>query len=140
MTNAIENKALPLYGDGKNVRDWLYVVDHCKAIDLVLHKGRIGEIYNIGGGNEINNLELTGLILKFTGKEKGLIQKVADRPGHDRRYSLSFNKIEKELGYRPSKNFEKLLKDTVEWYKGNENWWEKLKDKSFHKYYRKQYK
>jgi len=140
VTNALENEPLPLYGDGKNVRDWLYVLDHCKAVDLVLHKGRPGEIYNIGGGNEITNLELTGLILEFTGKNKSLIKRVPDRPGHDRRYSLDCSKIKKELGYNPSKNFSKLLKYTVEWYANNRQWWKKLKDKDFHKYYKKQYK
>ncbi len=140
VTNAIEDKQLPLYGDGKNVRDWLYVLDHCKGISLALHKGRIGEVYNIGGGNEITNLELTELILKYTGKGKDLIKKVADRPGHDRRYSLDFSKIKKELGYKPSKNFAQLLRQTVEWYINNEWWWKKLKDKDFHSYYNKQYR
>jgi dTDP-glucose 4,6-dehydratase len=140
VTNALEDKQLPLYGDGKNVRDWLYVMDHCKAVDLVLHKGKPGEIYNIGGGNEITNLELTGLILKYTGKNKSLIKRVHDRPGHDRRYSLDCTKIKRELGYRPSKNFALLLKQTVEWYINNKWWWKKLKNKNFNIYYKKQYR
>lgn len=140
VTNAIEEKPLPLYGDGKNVRDWLYVLDHCKAVDLVLHKGRIGEVYNIGGGNEISNLELTDLILKYTCRSRELIKPVADRPGHDRRYSLDFSKISGELGYKPSANFKKLLQTTVQWYIDNEWWWEKLKNGKFRDYYKKQYK
>ncbi|MFH1369620.1 MAG: dTDP-glucose 4,6-dehydratase [Elusimicrobiota bacterium] len=140
VTNALENKRLPLYGDGRNVRDWLYVIDHCKAIDLVLRKGRIGEIYNIGGGNEINNLELTNFILKFTGRGKELIKRVADRPGHDRRYSLDYSKIMKELGYRPSRNFNELMEYTVNWYAQNRAWWKILKDRHFKAYYKKQYK
>lgn len=139
VTNALENKQLPLYGDGRNVRDWLFVEDHCKAVDLVLHKGRTGEIYNIGGGNEITNLELTNLILRYSGKGKELIRRVTDRPGHDRRYSLDFSKISRELGYKPSKNFKELLKYTVDWYARNIWWWEKLKNRDFRNYYKKQY-
>jgi dTDP-glucose 4,6-dehydratase len=140
VTNAIENKHLPLYGDGKNIRDWLYVIDHCKGISLALHKGKIGEVYNIGGGNEITNLELTNKILEYSGKGKELIKRVADRPGHDRRYSLDCSKIKNELGYKPSKNFKDLLKNTVEWYMNNEWWWKKLKEKDFQAYYKQQYK
>ncbi|HBU69946.1 MAG TPA: dTDP-glucose 4,6-dehydratase [Elusimicrobia bacterium] len=140
VTNALEDKQLPLYGDGKNVRDWLYVTDHCKGVDLVLHKGKDGEIYNIGGGNEITNLELTSLILEYTGKGKELIKRVADRPGHDRRYSLNCAKIKRELGYAPSTNFKQLLKSTVDWYAANLWWWKKLKDRDFGSYYKKQYK
>lgn len=139
VTNAIEDRTVPLYGDGKNVRDWLYVLDNCKAIDLVLHKGRPGEVYNIGGGNEVTNIELTRLILQFAGKPESLIERVADRPGHDRRYSLDCAKIRKELGYKPSGNFEKLLEATVMWYMDNQWWWKKLKGTSYRQYYRKQY-
>ncbi|MBN1824471.1 MAG: dTDP-glucose 4,6-dehydratase [Endomicrobiales bacterium] len=140
VTNAIENKRLPLYGDGKNVRDWLYVGDNCRALELVLRKGKAGEIYNIGGGNEITNLELTKMILEFAGKGPELIKKVKDRPGHDRRYSLDFSKIRRELGYRPSRDFKKLLCETVGWYIRNERWWRRLKDGDFRSYYRRQYK
>jgi len=126
VTTAIQNKPLPLYGDGKNVRDWLFVLDNCSAIDVVLHKGKPGEIYNVGGGNEITNVELTEMILKILKKPLTLIKKVTDRPGHDRRYSLNCSKIEKDLGWKPDRNFDKDLKATVEWYVDNKSWWKKL--------------
>jgi dTDP-glucose 4,6-dehydratase len=140
ITNAIEGKSLPLYGDGKNVRDWLYVTDHCKAIAQVLLKGREGEIYNIGGGNEVNNITLTKTILKYLAKPLSLITPVADRPGHDRRYSIDCTKLKNETGCAQTTDFNKALKETVEWYVNNPEWWQKLKDKSFNKYYKKQYK
>jgi dTDP-glucose 4,6-dehydratase len=139
VTNAIDNKELPLYGDGKNVRDWLYVLDHCRGIDVVLHKGKNGEVYNIGGGVEITNIELTKKVLKLMGKPLSLIKKVADRPGHDRRYSINCSKLEK-LGYKPAYTFEKALSETVKWYTENTKIWRKLKDKNYKKYYSKQYK
>lgn len=139
ITNALEDKPLPLYGDGKNVRDWLYVDDNCKAIDAVLHEGKAGEIYNIGGGNEITNLELTRLILKLLGKPQTLIRRVPDRPGHDRRYSLDCKKLKCGLKCSFNTDFEQALKRTVEWYRDNEWWWKKLKNKEFRKYYKKQY-
>ncbi len=126
ITNAFENKKVPLYGDGGNVRDWLYVIDNCEAIDLVLHKGKIGEVYNIGGGTEITNLELTKMLLDILEKPHSLIRFVKDRLGHDRRYSLDCSKIQK-LGWTPRHNFKSALKATVEWYKGNKNWWMRLK-------------
>jgi len=129
ITNALENKHLPLYGDGMNVRDWLYVLDNCEAIDLVLHKGKKGEIYNIGGGNELKNIDLTRMVLNVLGKPESLIQPVKDRPGHDRRYSLDCSKIERELGWTPRFDFERALKETVKWYRDNQWWWKKLKDK-----------
>jgi len=129
ITNALENKNLPLYGDGMNVRDWLYVVDNCEAIDLVLHKGKKGEIYNIGGGNELKNIDLTRMVLNILGKPESLIQPVKDRPGHDRRYSLDCSKIERELGWTPRFDFERALKETVKWYRDNQWWWKKIKDK-----------
>jgi len=122
ITNAIENKELPLYADGTNVRDWLYVLDNCEAIDLVLHKGKIGEVYNVCGGNEITNIELTRKILKYLGKSEDLIQFVQDRPGHDKRYSLDCTKI-KALGWKPRHDFETALKETITWYKENKEWW-----------------
>lgn len=129
ITNLLEKKKVPLYGDGKNVRDWLHVEDNCAAIDLVLQKGKVGEIYNIGGGNERQNLEITGLILKALDLDpKKWIQPVADRPGHDRRYSIDCGKV-RRLGWRPVKPFEAGLKETVEWYRENRQWWEKVKDK-----------
>jgi len=129
ITNALENKHLPLYGDGMNVRDWLYVLDNCEAIDLVLHKGKEGEIYNIGGGNELKNIDLTKMVLNILGKPESLIQPVKDRPGHDRRYSLDCSKIRRELGWTPRFDFERALKETVKWYRDNQWWWKKLKDK-----------
>ena len=127
ITNLLENKKVPLYGDGMNVRDWLYVIDNCGAIDLVLHKGKIGEIYNIGGSFEIPNIELTNIILKNLGKTDKMINYVSDRLGHDRRYSLDSTKI-KKLGWQPSKNFNTAIKETINWYKTNTTWWQKLKN------------
>lgn len=138
VTNAIEDKPLPLYGDGKNVRDWLYVLDHCEAIDLVLHEGKVGETYNIGGGNEKTNIELTMKILELLGKPATLIQYVADRPGHDRRYSLDCSKL-RQLGWRPRHEFESALEQTVRWYVDNEWWWKKIKSGEYAEYYRRQY-
>ncbi len=127
VTNALNNQSLPLYGDGMNVRDWLYVLDHCRAIDLVLHKGRIGETYNIGGDNEVTNIQLTKMILDILNKPTELIKPVEDRLGHDRRYAVDCTKIKKELGWQPQENFQQLLAETIEWYKINEEWWKKLK-------------
>lgn len=126
VTNLLEGKKVPLYGDGLNIRDWIYVLDNCKAIDFVLHKGEIGEIYNIGGGNNISNLELTNKILKSMGKNVNFIEYVKDRLGHDRRYSLNCAKL-KKLGWMPQYDFENAIKETILWYKNNEKWWKKLK-------------
>ncbi len=128
VTNAIDNLPLPLYGDGKNVRDWIYVEDNCAAIDLVLHKGEIGEIYNIGGGNERENIFITHFILDYLQKPKSLIKPVADRPGHDRRYSVDTSKI-RALGWAPKWSLEDGLKQTIDWYVENEAWWRKIKEK-----------
>ncbi len=125
IINALQNKPLPLYGDGGNVRDWIYVLDNCEAIDLVLHKGKNGEIYNVGGGNEKTNLEITNIILEELKKPKSLIKFVKDRPGHDRRYSLDCTKI-KKLGWEPKHEFEGALKSTITWYKENQWWWKPL--------------
>ncbi|MDD5748058.1 MAG: dTDP-glucose 4,6-dehydratase [Actinomycetota bacterium] len=122
ITNAIENRKLPLYGDGKNVRDWLYVTDNCRAIDMVLEKGSPGEVYNIGGGVEKSNIEITRLILNILGKDESLIEYVRDRPGHDRRYSLECSKIA-SLGFLTGSNFEEKLKETVDWYVENRWFW-----------------
>ena len=138
ITNAIEDKPLPLYGDGLNVRDWIYVLDNCEAIDIVFHKGKEGEIYNIGGGNERANIEITKLILQFLGKPEGLIRYVKDRPGHDRRYSIDSSKVE-ALGFSSRYSFEEALKATVKWYMDNEWWWKKIKSGDFKKYYRRAY-
>jgi len=138
ITNAIDDQPLPLYGDGMNVRDWLYVLDHCEAIDLVLHEGKPGEIYNVGAGNELTNLELTRRILKLLGKPESLIRFVEDRPGHDRRYSLDCTKI-KALGWQPRHKFDEALEETVRWYVENQWWWRKIKSGQYMEFYRKQY-
>ncbi len=126
VTNIITGKKVPLYGEGKNVRDWLFVLDNCSGIDTVLEKGKIGEVYNIGGGNELQNIELTKMILAELGKGDEMIEKVKDRLGHDLRYSLDCSKIEKELSWKAETDFKKGLKETVEWYKKNEAWWKPL--------------
>jgi dTDP-glucose 4,6-dehydratase len=126
VTNLIENKKVPVYADGKNVRDWLFVIDNCEAIDAVLHDGKAGEIYNIGGGHEITNLELTHAILRKMGKGRESVQFVEDRPGHDKRYALDIRKV-RALGWKGRHDFSSALELTVEWYKNNEAWWRKLK-------------
>lgn len=138
VTNAFEDAALPLYGDGKNVRDWLYVLDNCAAIDVVLRKGKDGEIYNIGGGNEIENIVITRQILRLTGKPETLIQPVADRPGHDRRYALDSAKV-RALGWKPAHDFAAALAATVEWYRAHGDWWRPIKSGEFRAYYERQY-
>lgn len=127
ITNLIENKKIPLYGSGKNVRDWIYVLDNCADIDLVLRKGKIGEIYNIGGGNEKTNWEITKIILKELKRDESFVKKVKDRPGHDFRYALDTKKIRK-LGWKPKYSFQKAMRETIRWYKNNINWWERVKN------------
>ncbi len=139
VTNAIEDKKLPLYGDGRNVRDWLFVMDNCAGIDTVLHKGVSGEIYNIAGESERENIFIAKKILKYLGKSEELIQFVNDRPGHDRRYSISCEKI-KRIGWRQKTSLEDGLRLTVEWYRDNRQWWEKIKSGEFLKYYKTHYK
>jgi dTDP-glucose 4,6-dehydratase len=130
VTNLIDGIKVPLYGDGKNVRDWLHVIDHCEAVLAVLEKGRPGEVYNIGGNNERSNNELTRMILKCTGHGEDMIQPVPDRLGHDRRYAIDASKIKKELGWQPTRSaWPDALRATVEWYRGNESWWRPLKNK-----------
>jgi dTDP-glucose 4,6-dehydratase len=138
ITNAIEGKPLPVYGDGLNVRDWLYVIDHCCAIDLVLHRGQPGSIYNIGGGNERTNLEITHLILQELHQPETLIGYVEDRAGHDRRYGLDCRRIT-ALGFRPAFRFEDALRATVRWYKEHPAWWRRIKAGAFRRYYQQQY-
>ena len=138
VTNALEDRALPLYGDGRNVRDWLYVLDNCAAIDLVLRKGVEGEIYNIGGAAEVQNVTLTRRILALLGKPESLITPVADRPGHDRRYALDSGKI-RALGWTPATGFEEALAATVEWYRTHDAWWKPIKSGAFRQYYQAQY-
>lgn len=126
ITNAMDDIPLPVYGDGKQVREWMYVLDHCQGIDVALHHGEAGEVYNVGGGDERHNIDVTKLILQYLGKPDTLIKYVADRPGHDRRYSLDCSKLI-ALGYQPEQNFEKRLEETVKWYVDNEPWWRKIK-------------
>lgn len=129
ITNLIDDKPVPVYGDGMQVRDWMYVLDHCKGIDIALHHGTPGEVYNVGGDNDRPNMEIVQLLLKFLNKPESLIHHVKDRPGHDRRYSLAVDKMA-TLGYHPEKDrFEERLKETVDWYVANEAWWRKIKEK-----------
>ncbi|MGG0724168.1 dTDP-glucose 4,6-dehydratase [Bacillus mycoides] len=129
VTNALEGKTLPLYGDGLNVRDWLHVTDHCSAIDVVLHKGRLGEVYNIGGNNEKTNVDVVEQIINLLGKTKKDIEFVTDRLGHDRRYAIDAQKMKNEFDWEPKYTFEQGLKETVEWYENNTEWWRRLKEK-----------
>jgi dTDP-glucose 4,6-dehydratase len=138
ITNALDDQPLPLYGDGRNVRDWLYVLDNCAAIDLVLRSGRDGEVYNVGGGHEVENVVLTREILRLTGKPETLIRRVADRPGHDRRYSVDSTKIGR-LGWAPRHPFAAALETTVRWYREHEAWWRPLKSGEFRSWYERQY-
>ena len=128
ITNILEGKKVPVYGDGLYVRDWLYVSDHCEAIDLIIQKGKIGETYLVGGlTQDISNIEIVKKIVRFMGKTENDIEYVKDRPGHDRRYAIDWTKINKELGWSPKHSFDEALQDTIEWYKNNEHWWRKLK-------------
>jgi dTDP-glucose 4,6-dehydratase len=140
ITNLIDDIPVPLYGDGQNERDWLHVDDHCRGIDLLIEKGADGEVYNIGGGNQVKNVDLTHRLLELLGKPASFIRPVADRPGHDRRYSLGTGKLE-ALGWTPVRDFTQGLADTVRWYRENEAWWRPIKDQdpAFKKYYQEQY-
>ncbi len=138
VTNAIDNIPLPLYGDGRQQRDYQYVMDHCEGIDIVLHKGKIGEVYNIGTGVETYNVDMAYMILKLLGKPETLIRHVPDRPGHDRRYSINTEKL-RALGWKSSHRFEQAIEKTVQWYVENEWWWRKIKSGEYMEYYKKQY-
>jgi dTDP-glucose 4,6-dehydratase len=140
ITNAIDNLPVPLYGDGLQERDWLHVSDHCRAVDMLIDAGTSGEVYNVGGGNHVRNIDLTKRILELVGKPESLIQPVVDRPGHDRRYSLDTSKLE-TLGWRPEMAFDAGLRETVAWYRQNESWWRPIKenDPAFRAYYDTQY-
>ncbi len=138
VTNAIDDEPLPLYGDGRQVRDWIYVLDHCAAIDLVLHEGQVGQVYNVGAGNERQNIEVARLILRLLGKPESLIRPVADRPAHDRRYSLDTSRV-RALGWAPRYPFEEALAETVRWYQANEAWWRPIKQGEFAEFYRRNY-
>jgi dTDP-glucose 4,6-dehydratase len=140
IINALKNKKLPVYGDGMYVRDWIYVIDHNKAIDLVLNKGRIGEVYNIGASNEMPNINIIKLILQYLKKSEDLIQFVKDRPGHDRRYAIDSSKIQDELAWKPRYSFETAISETIEWYMKNKNWWERIISGEYQNYYKLQYK
>ena len=139
ILNALEDKPLPVYGDGKNVRDWLYVEDHCRAIELILENGRVGEVYNVGGHHEKQNIEVVKTILHALGKSEELIAFVKDRPGHDRRYAIDPSKIHRELGWLPHTSFEDGIQTTVEWYLQNRSWWEHIRSGDYRRYYEQQY-
>jgi dTDP-glucose 4,6-dehydratase len=139
ISNALAGRPLPVYGDGSNVRDWLHVRDHCTALDVVLRRGRAGEAYNIGGGNEWRNIDLVKLLLKKLGKPDSLINFVKDRPGHDRRYAIDASKISAELGWKPAVSFDEGLGGTVEWYLANESWKRSIETGEYREYYRKMY-
>lgn len=138
-TNAMEDRELPIYGDGKNVRDWLHVKDHCRAIDIVLREGEVGEVYNIGGNNEKTNLEITEAILNTLNKPKDLIKFVKDRLGHDRRYAIDSSKMKEELNWEPEYTFEEGIAETIQWYIDNEDWWRNIKSGDYRDYYQKMY-
>ena len=139
IINSLNNKNLPVYGDGLNVRDWIYVIDHNKAVDLVFEKGVPGQVYNIGASNEMTNINIIKLILQILGKPDSLIQYVKDRPGHDRRYAIDASKIENELGWKPSFNFETAIESTIKWYIDNKLWWDRIISGEYQKYYSLQY-
>lgn len=140
IANCLANKPLPVYGEGINVRDWLYVEDHCKAIDLIIHNGRVGEVYNIGGHNEMRNIDIVKLIIKELGKDESLITYVTDRKGHDQRYAIDPTKIHNELGWLPETMFKDGIKKTIRWYLDNKEWWETIVSGEYQKYYEKMYK
>lgn len=139
VTNALENQPLPVYGDGLNVRDWIHVDDHCRALELVLEKGIPGEFYNVGGEGERTNLEITKAILRILGKPDSMIQYVTDRPGHDRRYAIDFSKIQKEIGWKPVCSLEDGLRQTVRWYIDHEDWWRRIKNGTYREFYERHY-
>lgn len=139
IANALNDKELPVYGEGKNVRDWLYVEDHCRAIDMIIHNGKVGEIYNIGGHNEKTNLDVVKIILKELGKSEELIRFVKDRKGHDMRYAIDPAKIHKELGWLPTTTFDEGIKKTIKWYLDNKSWWENIISGEYKEYYSKMY-
>lgn len=140
ITNVLEGKPVPVYGDGLQVRDWLYVEDHCRAIDLIIHRGTIGETYCIGGASERENIWIVKKVLELLGKDESMIEYVKDRAGHDRRYAINYSKIERELGWHPEVTLEDGLEKTVEWFKENEAWWKNIKSGAYQEYYEKQYK
>ncbi|KKD54112.1 dTDP-glucose 4,6-dehydratase [Paenibacillus polymyxa] len=139
ISRALSDQQLPVYGDGLNIRDWLYVEDHCSAIDLVIHQGKLGEVYNIGGNNERTNVHIVKTVLEELGKPESLISYVQDRPGHDRRYGIDPTKTMNELGWKPKHSFETGIKETIRWYLDNEEWWTRIQSGEYQQYYTKQY-
>lgn len=139
ISRALADEKLPVYGNGENVRDWLHVEDHCRAIDLIVRNGRVGEVYNVGGHNERTNLEVVKTILKALDKPESLIEYVTDRPGHDRRYAIDPTKLETELGWKPKYNFETGIQQTIEWYLNNQEWWKNILSGEYKQYFEKQY-
>ena len=139
ITRALADEPLPVYGEGLNVRDWLYVEDHCSAIDLIIRRGRVGEVYNIGGHNERTNMQVVKTILKALGKPESLIRHVTDRPGHDRRYAIDPSKIHRELGWLPKTTFDEAIQKTVRWYLDNRQWWEEILSGEYQNYFEKMY-
>ncbi len=139
IIHALEGRALPVYGDGGNVRDWLHVADHCSALEAVLREGAVGEVYNIGGHNERTNLEIVKMILRFMGRDESLITFVKDRPGHDRRYAIDASKMKRELGWTPAYDLERGLAETVAWYVAHRQWWEGILSGAYREYYERQY-
>ncbi|QOT09879.1 dTDP-glucose 4,6-dehydratase [Paenibacillus sp. JNUCC32] len=139
ISRALNDESLPVYGDGLNIRDWLYVEDHCSAIDLVIHQGKLGEVYNIGGNNERTNVHIVKTILNELGKPESLITYVTDRPGHDRRYGIDPTKIMNELGWKPKHNFETGIKETIQWYLSNKEWWTRIQSGAYRDYMTQQY-
>ncbi len=140
ITNLLEGKKVPVYGDGRNIRDWIHVDDHNAGVDMIIKKGKIGETYCLGGGNELTNLEITKQILKLMKASEEMIEYVKDRPGHDFRYAMDYSKAKKDLGWQPQIDFNQGLGKTVDWYKNNQEWWEKIKSGRYLEYYKKQYK
>jgi dTDP-glucose 4,6-dehydratase len=139
ITNLLEGKKVPVYGEGRNIRDWIHVDDHNRGVESIIKKGRIGETYCLGGNNEITNIELTKKILCIMGFDDKMIEYIKDRPGHDSRYAIDYSKAKSELGWEPEINFDEGLRDTVEWYKNNKNWWKSIKSGEYQEYYKKQY-
>jgi dTDP-glucose 4,6-dehydratase len=139
ISNALEDKPLPIYGDGMNVRDWIYVEDHCRAIDLIMRKGKGGDVYNIGADNELPNIEIVKIILKRLNRPESLIKFVKDRPGHDRRYAIDSTKLRKDLGWDVVYSFEDGINRTMRWYVENRQWWEKIKSGEYLSYYERMY-
>lgn len=139
ITNLLEGKKIPIYGTGKNIRDWVHVKDHNAGVDAIIQKGKIGETYFLGGENELENIEVAGKILELMGEDESKIEYVKDRAGHDFRYAIDISKVKKELGWKPEINFDTGLKETVEWFKENQDWWKKIKSGEYKNYYKKQY-